>query len=37
MQSLMSSSTADETDVKLPLDLCLPLIGFEDFLHDSII
>lgn len=32
MPSLVSSSTADETHAKLPVDLCLPLIGFKDFL-----
>lgn len=32
MQELVSSSTADETDVKFPVDLCLQLIGFKDFL-----
>lgn len=32
MQSLGSNSTADETYVKLPVDLCLLLVGFKDFL-----
>lgn len=32
MQSWVSSSRADETDAELPVDLCLLLIGFKDFL-----
>lgn len=32
MQSLVNSSMPDETDAKLPVDLCLLLSGFKDFL-----
>lgn len=32
MQKLVSSFTPDETAVRFPVDLCLQLIGFKDFL-----